>query len=276
MTFTKEGKDIIIIENIQNFSLDLTLDCGQAFRWRKVNDVWEGVIFGKIQRISSNGQILRFLDTDENFFNKYLIEYFDLSTDYKDLRKEFSNDINLTSAVDEFPGIRILNQDPFECLISFIISQNNNIPRIKKIIESFSVNFGNKIDESHFAFPTIEQLQDKSAEDLKITGAGFRNKYIVDAVEKTSTGQVDLYNLCNLSYEQAREELLKIKGVGPKVSDCVLLYSMKFKEAFPRDVWVNKVLDELYDGNLPQVDKNYLGIAQQFLFHWRRNSKNFC
>ncbi|MDO5015324.1 MAG: DNA glycosylase [Clostridia bacterium] len=274
MDFRKDANDILV-ENTQNFCLDLTLNCGQAFRWKKENDVWSGVIFGKVQKIRQNGQILRYLDTDEDFFNNHLIDYFDLKNDFQGLDEAFHQDKNLTLALKEFRGIRILNQEPFECLISFIISQNNNIPRIKKIINSLSEHFGTKISDEHFAFPTIEQLEGKTCDDLAITGAGFRNKYIVDAVEKISSGQINLNDLKNSSYEKAKEQLMQIKGVGPKVSDCVLLYSLKFDEAFPKDVWVNKVLDELYDGKMPKVDKKYLGIAQQYLFHWRRNSKRF-
>ncbi|MPM75216.1 hypothetical protein SDC9_122207 [bioreactor metagenome] len=198
-------------------------------------------------------------------------DYFDLERDYKAIVRSFDEDAYLSEAVKAYYGVRILNQDPWEALCSFIISQNNNIPRIKGIISRLCETFGEEIDENCYTFPSSKKLSGLTAEDLSSIRAGFRAKYIIDAAQKVQSKEIDIYGLSNLPLKAAQDALIKIKGVGPKVADCALLYGCKHYDAFPLDVWMKRVLSELYGENLPNCNQKYLGIAQQYLFHWRRN-----
>ena len=183
--------------------------------------------------------------------------------------------LNVKKACEEYYGIRILHQKPWEALCSFIISQNNNIPRIMGIIDRLCENFGEKKGENDYAFPSYESLKSLTVEDLSPLRAGFRHKYIVDAVQKLCSGEIELEKIKEMPIEEARTELMKIKGVGAKVAECTLLYGFGRKEAFPVDVWVKKIMAEMYPEGLPECCKNIEGIAQQYLFHWRRNSDLF-
>ncbi|MBR2877035.1 MAG: DNA-3-methyladenine glycosylase 2 family protein, partial [Clostridia bacterium] len=169
-----------------------------------------------------------------------------------------------------YNGIRILKQDEWETICSFIISQNNNIPRIKKIIENLCETFGEKCGEG-YSFPKAETLAKLEVEDLDVLRAGFRSKYILDAAQKIASGKVDLEAIKKMDFENAKSELIKIKGVGEKVAQCSLLYGFARMEAFPVDVWVKRIVSELYPEGLPECINGTQGIAQQYLFHWRRN-----
>ncbi len=270
----KERENDIILENIECFNVELSLFCGQAFRWMKNNDgSFTGVVKGKVLNISQNENQIIFKNTKIEDFENIWMDYFDLENDYKEICNRFEEDVNLKKAKDEYYGIRVLNQEPWETLCSFIISQNNNIPRISGIIGRLCENFGEKINEENYSFPSYEKLKGVTAEDLSILRAGFRAKYIADAVEKLNSGKISLEQIKKMPIEQARQELMKIKGVGPKVAECTLLYGFKRKEAFPVDVWVKRIMAELYPDGLPECTKNVEGIAQQYLFHWRRNLK---
>lgn len=272
MTCKIKNKDIVI--NLPEcFNAEYTLFCGQAFRWKKTGEnTFHGITAGTVADIEINEKEMIFRNTDEETFNSVWKKYFDLDTDYAHIVKGFGNDPCLKKAAEEYYGIRILRQDSFEALISFIISQNNNIPRIMGIIERLCENFGTKIGED-YAFPTLEQLKNITVEDLAPLRAGFRSKYIVDAVQKVTSGEVCLEEIEKMPIEQARQTLMKIKGVGAKVAECTLLYGFGRKEAFPVDVWVKRIMQELYGGGMPQCESEHLGIAQQYLFHWRRNIK---
>ena len=168
-------------------------------------------------------------------------------------------------------GIRILKQEPWEALCSFIISQNNNIPRIMGIIDRLCSTYGDKNEKGEYTFPSYEKLINLTVEDLAPLRAGFRSKYILDAAQKLYNKEIDLQKIYSASMDEARNELMKIKGVGPKVAECTLLYGFGKKEAFPVDVWVKRIVSELYPEGLPECIKGNEGIAQQYLFHWRRN-----
>ena len=172
-------------------------------------------------------------------------------------------------------GIRILKQEPWEALCSFIISQNNNIPRITGIIDRLCSTWGEKNEKGEYSFPSYEILAGLTVEDLAPLKAGFRSKYILDAAQKLKNKEIDLNKIYSATMDEAREELMKIKGVGKKVADCTLLYGFGRMEAFPVDVWVKRIVEELYPDGLPECIKGNEGIAQQYLFHWRRNSKEF-
>ena len=178
----------------------------------------------------------------------------------------------MKSASEYGKGIRVLNQEPWETLCSFIISQNNNIKRIKGIIARLCENFGNET-ENGYTFPAPEKLACLTPEDLSELRAGFRAKYIIDAAQKVTSGEVDLKKLRNLSTDEARAELMKIKGVGPKVADCALLFSHKHISAFPKDVWIKRAMQVLFRGDLPEIAKPYAGIVQQYIFFYARETR---
>ena len=252
------------LKNQSDFELAHIFECGQCFRWNK--------------NVSGNVEICTNID-DFSIVSEYL----DLGTDYSKIKKILSeNDENIREALKYGSGIRILNQDPWEMLISFIISAANNIPRISKTIENISRTYGKKVvfDEKEFyLFPTPDELSKASKDDLRALGLGFRDKYIYGATKLVLDGQIDLKHISELPYKEAKKCLTSIPGVGEKVADCILLFSMKKKEAFPVDTWIKKVMGELYvdSHNVKKISEfakskfgKYAGIAQQYLFYWRR------
>ncbi len=273
MEYKKRENDLVLT-NIKCFDLELSLFCGQAFRWKKTEDNgFEGIVRGKKVKIFQNKDEIIFVNTTEDDFKTIWKDYFDLERNYEEICCRFDEDEHLKKARDEYYGIRILRQDPWEALCSFIISQNNNIPRISGIIDRFCESFGEKIDGISYAFPDYKRLKNITAEDLAPLRAGFRNKYIIDAINKLNSEEISLDEIYDMPIEQARQELMKIKGVGAKVAECTLLYGFGRVEAFPVDVWVKRIMSELYPDGLPACTKQVEGIAQQYLFHWRRNLK---
>ena len=270
----------LTVKNIHCLCPDYTLDCGQSFRWEKNNDGhWYAVVGGKLRELSckkhdDGTSDLTFYNCTKKEFENFWVPYFDLDRDYDSILNTYK-DKYLKKAVKEYYGIRVTNQDPWETLCSFIISQNNNIPRIKGIIERLCENFGDPVAEvdgkTLYSFPDAETIAKLSPEDLAPIRAGFRNKYIIDAAKKVANGEIDLEKLKNLPLPDAEAELLKIKGVGPKVAQCVLLYGCRQTDAFPQDVWVKRIMSELYPSGLPKCTAGTRGIAQQYLFHWRRH-----
>lgn len=249
------------------FDLNLTLDCGQAFRWTESEGKWHGVAYGKPLTVyQENGKII--FDCNEDDYNTLWRKYFDLDTDYEKIVSCYDDEY-LTQAVKQYCGIRILHQEPWEALCSFIISANNNIPRIKGIIDRLCENFGEEKDGSKL-FPSANTLSNLTVEDLAPLRSGFRAKYIIDAAQKVANGIVDLKKIEENPIEFGREELQKINGVGAKVAECTLLYGFHKLDAFPIDVWVKRIMAELYPNGLPKCTKGTEGIAQQYLFHWRR------
>lgn len=270
----KEQENDIILENIECFNVELSLFCGQAFRWMKNEDgSFTGTVKGRVLNISQNENQIILKNTTKDDFENIWSDYFDLGRDYAGICRKFENDKYLKNAKEEYYGIRVLNQEPWEALCSFIISQNNNIPRISGIIKRLCENFGDRIDDENYSFPTYKRLKDVTVEELGVLRAGFRAKYIADAVSKLNSEEISLESIKKMPIEQARQELMKIKGVGAKVAECTLLYGFGRKEAFPVDVWVKRIMSELYPDGLPECTKDVEGIAQQYLFHWRRNLK---
>lgn len=249
------------------FDLGLCLDCGQAFRWVEKDGKWQGVAYGKALTVEQKENQL-ILDCAAEDFEAIWRNYFDFDCDYEKITASY-DDKYLQAAVNEYSGIRILRQEPWEALCSFIISQNNNIPRIKGIVERLCDNFGEGEDGKK-SFPSAEKLSNLTIEDLAPLRAGFRAKYIIDAAQKVASGEVDFKKIDENPIEFGREELQKIKGVGAKVAECTLLYGFHKLEAFPVDVWVKRIMAEMYPNGLPECTKGSEGIAQQYLFHWRR------
>ena len=265
MDYTVKGSDIELVQ--EDFDLDETLDCGQAFRWERVESDYDktytGAFLNRSLTISQVGNKFIFHDTTVDELENVWKDYFDLDTDYGRIKKLLSADDTLSAACGFAGGIRLLKQDLWECLCSFIISQNNNIPRIKGIIK--------RLCEYYEGFPTAEMLACETPESLGYLRAGFRAKYIVDAAVKTAAGEIVPDEIREMPIEQAREKLMTIKGVGPKVAECVLLFGAYRREAFPQDVWIKRVMAEYYPDGLPECTGKIEGIAQQYLFHYIRN-----
>ena len=269
---TKFNKNTIIFSDIDTLDIALTLDCGQAFRWSEKSDgIWHGVACAKAVDITQNNDELIISGSFDEGDEERWAEYFDLGRDYGKICKRLISDKHLKTAIGAYPGIRILKQEPWEALCSFIISQNNNIPRIKGIIERLCLNFGDDLGNGDFTFPSAERLATLTVEELAPLRSGFRAKYIIDAAQKVAGGEVDLKKLAVCDIDEARQELIKIKGVGAKVAECALLYGCGRVDAFPVDVWVRRIMAELYPEGLPECCDGVEGIAQQYLFHWRRN-----
>ncbi len=260
-----------VIKNTQNFDLKQTLDCGQAFRFKEKDGKFCGIVKDKYIEIHKKENEIIIENTNKEDFDNLWYDYFDLGRDYSKIIESFKGNETLYRAAKFSSGIRILKQEPFEALCSFIISQNNNIPRIKGIIDRLCTNFGDKI-KGGYTFPTAEVLSRLTEEDLSVIRSGFRAKYIVDAARRVASGETDLKEIKNLSYTQAAAELMKIKGVGPKVADCALLYGFSFTEAFPKDVWIKRALAEYFGGEIPECAKQNAGIAQQYIFYYIRET----
>ena len=266
-----ENKNTVI--KAPGFSAALSLDCGQAFRWSAdENGLWHGVAFGKALTLAEKDGEVTLFNVDEEEFQSVWKNYFDLDRDYESLKAAYSADESLKKAVDFCGGIHILNQEPWEALCSFIISQNNNIPRIKGIVARLCALLGDRLDGGDYAFPSPERIVEAGVDGLAPIRSGFRAKYIYDAALRVQNGEIDFEKIKALPLADAAEELKKIKGVGDKVAACALLYGLGRADAFPVDVWVRRILEELYPGGLPACAQGTAGIAQQYLFHWRRNN----
>lgn len=253
-----------------SFDPDQTLDCGQSFRWEKAGDIWQGVAFGRRLALKQEGEELVFSCTPEEFEGIWR-GYFDLDTDYSAIGRELSAmDPVLQKACAYAGGIHILRQEPWEALCSFIISQNNNIPRIKGIIQRLCQTLGEPSAEGEFLFPTPERLAASSLEELAPLRAGFRAKYLLSAARLVTEGKVDLQAIPHMELEKARETLMLIHGVGPKVAECALLYGFHRLEAFPLDVWMKRVMERWFPKKRPEDFGPWAGVAQQYLFHYIR------
>ena len=281
-----------IIANQDSFNIKDIFECGQCFRWNKDSSgSYIGVIKNAVIKVETKDEKIIFTGKSNNNFKQIIREYFDLDTDYSQYKEKLSGiDEYLRKSIEFGNGIRILNQDLWECIISFIISANNNIPRIKKIIEKLSLNYGKKIEfegKDYYLFPTPEELSKASIQDLRNLGLGFRDKRIYNTTKMVLNKDIDLDEFMKIdNTNKMREELLKLDGVGPKVADCILLFACKRVDVFPIDVWVRRVMNDLYIHNEDEekVNKRELqklaeekflglsGIAQQYLFYWKRES----
>lgn len=262
----------------KDFDLVHTFECGQCFRWnKKEEDSYIGVVGNCVISIKQNDDMFETDCNDEALVNTY----FDFDKNYGDIKKALAGlDDVLLKAIPSGYGIRLLKQDPWEALVSFIISANNNIPRIKKIIESLCLNFGNEImynNNLYYTFPDADAIAKLTVEQLDVIKSGFRAKYIIDAAQKVSSGAVDLKAVYSMNTDEAREYLKQIKGVGNKVADCILLFAYQKYDVFPKDVWIKKVLNDLYGVDEKNFDLfvsehfgELAGFAQQYLFYYMR------
>ncbi len=271
----------IVGENIEahisEFDLEETLDCGQCFRWKKLSDdldttkkVFEGIIYDRCLKIIQIKGLFIFEKIDELFFDTKIVEYFDLKTNYKIFNEMFKKDKTINKALNYAKGIRIVKQDSWEVICSFIISQNNNISRIKGIIENLCKSYGKKISEENYTFPSPEVLEKVSLEKLMEIKAGFRCKYILDACKMVVSGELLIDKIDIMDIDEARKSLMCVKGIGPKVADCILLFGFYRLEAFPIDVWIKRALDYFYPNGFPDEYLKFGGVAQQYIFHYIR------
>lgn len=298
-----------ILENQNSFELKDIFECGQCFRWNEQEDrsyigvIKNGVIQVKKEKkickekngakeINKTKEIITFTGKCDGNLQEIVEKYFDLNRDYEKIKSQLENiDEYLKTSIEYGKGIRILNQDLWETIISFIISANNNIPRIKGIIERISQKYGNKIEwngKKYYTFPTPEQLKDVTVQEFRNLGLGFRDIRLYETTQMILNKEVDLEKLRkNPNTQEVRNELLKLSGVGPKVADCILLFSdLKRFDVFPIDVWVRRVMNDLYikESDESKVSKAKIeklaeekfgdlkGLAQQYLFYWRREN----
>ena len=261
------------IRNINCLNLAETLDCGQAFRWHPLADGrWKGVANGREMILSLNRDTLTLYDTSEAEYEAFWKHYLDLDRDYLQIEALMEGDETLSQMKALCSGVRVLNQEPWETLCSFIISQNNNIKRIKGIIERLCESYGEKIGES-YGFPSAEVIAKLSLDDLAPLRSGFRAKYILDAAKRVASGEIDFEEIKKMDIDSAREKLMIIYGVGEKVADCVLLFGLGFPAAFPKDVWIKRAMPLLFPKGLPNGCEEVAGIIQQYIFSYSRKTK---
>ena len=282
-------EETYILKNIKSFEPKHIFECGQCFRWTLEEDEsYTGIVGENVLNVKKeqNNIIIKGIFKDD--IKELCRGYFDLDTDYEEIKDNLSKaDNNMKVSIEYGHGIRILKQDVWETLISFIISANNNIPRIKGTIEKLSKKYGKEIkwnNKSYYTFPSAEELSKATVKDLRLLGLGFRDTRVFETTKIIANKEVDLEELEKIEdINELRERLLKFPGVGPKVADCIMLFSMKKHEAFPIDVWVKRVITELYFNKAEKAPNNskilelannkfgkLAGIAQQYLFYWRR------
>lgn len=311
MNIYSEDKNVII-EDAKDFDIEDILECGQCFHFTRLDDKdYELMAYGKYLHIrqledkadrnnelpkdktpkaidfvdKKNGSRIILYNTTLEDYNEIWSRYFDMEVDYSDIKnKVLTSDERLKEAVMAKAGIRILKQDFFETLISFIISQNKQIPHIKQIVHTISERYGDKIllsdERAVYTFPSVDRLYDVSEDELRECKVGFRAPYIRDAVCKVYSGEISEEKLRVMSFKDAREALMTIKGVGEKVANCVLLYGLSFTNAFPVDVWMKRIMEYMYFGEDTKKEiiesfayekyGEYAGYAQQYLFYYGR------
>ncbi len=278
----------IEVIGVKHFDPIHTFECGQCFRWNRLdNGCWAGVANGLAVELQWDGKNMFFHHTSEEQFLKVWYSYFDLGRDYGAIKDRLSEkDPIMTEAIEFGQGIRLLKQDFQEMLISFLISQNNGIPRIRKIIESLSQAYGEPVDHPrgpYYSFPNAEKLAGLGLEDLKVIRAGYRDKYIHKASCQILNQEVDMAMILGEDTQKSREEMQKLYGVGEKVADCILLFSGTRYDIFPVDRWVKRVMAQLYLGYEADYNEiyryaldrygNLAGFAQQYLFYYAREKK---
>ena len=282
-----------ILENVKSFELKDIFECGQCFRWNKELDgSYTGVFKGNVLNVKKINNSIYFNGILNGNIKDIIEDYFDLNRDYEEIKSKLSKiDINMKTSIEYGNGIRILNQDLWETIISFIISANNNIPRIKGILERLSKKYGKKLiwnNKEYYTFPTVEELKNVTIEEYKQLGLGFRDIRLYETTKMILNNEINLENLYKeTDTKKIKEKLLKLSGVGPKVADCILLFSdLKRLDVFPIDVWVRRVMNDLYINKKDEtkISKKEIenlakekfgdlqGIAQQYLFYWRREA----
>lgn len=273
----REDKGVTYVLPEDDFDLERIFECGQCFRWNAdENGAYTGVAFGKALRIFKEGDEFAFICPADEFRGIWY-DYFDMGRSYCDIRKKVAIDDYMVKASEFGAGIRILKQDRWEALCSFIISQCNNIPRIKKIVETLCRSFGDEIEylgKTYYSFPSAERLAKIEAEELAPLRCGYRAPYIIGAARAVASGELDLERLASDSPENALKALKALNGVGDKVANCVVLFGLMMLNAFPLDVWMKRAVKEHYGENFdPNIFAPYAGIAQQYMFYYARSGE---
>ncbi len=281
------------------FSLDHTLSCGQTFRWEKRGEWWIGVANQTAFKIQQKDSALEFKSSTNTAASDFLWRYFRLDDNLQSVYSEIIKDEYVNAAVKQYRGLRLLRQEPWECLISYLCATYKNIPAIKQMIFNICQRFGTPAmldGEEFFTFPKPEALAKASIKDLRFCKLGYRAENVLKTARLVNKGDFDLETLKTMHYERAKEELLTLPGVGPKVADCILLFSLDKLEAFPIDVWMKRIILEYYPQYFePEfVTKmrakkslspreyqtiyvfgrkyfgEYVGYAQEYLYHYKR------
>ncbi|HEV2138755.1 MAG TPA: DNA glycosylase [Nitrososphaerales archaeon] len=244
------------------FSLEYTLESGQLFRWERMGEWWFGIVSGSGIKVRQEGDALRCSSSSDFLDNNFVTNYFRLDEDLDHILASMAKDEVITKAIEKFYGLRLVRQDPWECLGSFVLATNANIPRIKKMVSSVCSRHGEPTrfeGGAYHGFPSPEALSRASVSELQALGLGYRAPFLKKVAKSVAGGRVDLNSVRNLSYEKSQELLLTelfgeklLLGVGPKVADCVLLYSLGMDEAFPIDVWIARMIAKSYPNLLPK------------------------
>lgn len=268
-----------------SFSAKDTLSSGQCFRWTERNGVMCGTAFGRYIEVKQDGGSLTIFGADAEEYDRIWRGYFDLDRDYDGIRDIVTEiEPRLEDAAEYASGVHILAQEPWEALCSFVISQNNNIPRIRGIIRKLCLNYGEKALRGEYAddeadgraFPTAEALASVPEETFKEFGCGYRAAYLVEVSRRVAGGEIDLEYIKRAPIDEARKILRSIKGVGPKVAECALLYGFGRLECFPVDVWIRRALETEFTGGTALIGHEYAGVAQQYIFEYiRRHPEKF-
>ncbi len=274
----------------QPFDLRSSLESGQAHRWKKSDEWYSGVVRGEFIQIRQKGHVVEFQSgpSPEATAAAMLRDYFRLDDDLDEIYLDINRDDRVAAMVDKYPGLRILRTEPWECLVAFICSANNNIARIHQLMERMSEEFGRPVTlngKTRHTFPAPADLAEAGEGELRRLGLGFRAPYVWEASKAVLDGTLDLPALVQMPYAKAKEALMEMKGIGPKIADCIAIFSLEKLEAFPIDVWIRRALAEWYfpDQKTPP-DKvmlqwaqghfgRYGGYAQQYLFHGQRLRK---
>ncbi|MBR2744521.1 MAG: 8-oxoguanine DNA glycosylase [Clostridia bacterium] len=287
-------KQELVINKFDSFELKDIFDCGQCFRWNLESDgSYTGVVKHGVLNVNCDEKKIYFKGALDCDIEKFVHDYFDFDRDYDKIKTSLAKiDKHMETSVKFGKGIRILNQDLWETIISFIISANNNIPRIKGIIERLSEKYGTKVEfegNDYFLFPRPDELRATTVSEYRALGLGFRDIRLFETTQMVLNGDINLNELYSLNTQDVRQKLLELSGVGPKVADCILLFSdLKRFDIFPIDVWVRRVMNDLYIKNEDEkkVSNNKInelafkkfgdmaGLAQQYLFYWRRSVEN--
>lgn len=264
----------VTVRRREEFALAETLECGQSFRWERTGRGYQGIAFGKHTEITVSGEDIIFWGVSETEFDQIWYDYFDFGTDYASIRQQLCQTHKGLGEMAAFaPGIRILRQDSWEALGTFLLSQNNNIPRIKGIVARLCEGYGEPI-EGGYTFPSAQQVAQLDEQALRAIGSGFRAKYLLAAARMVASGQINWEALRMEEIGKAREILQTIPGVGPKVAECVLLYGLHRLEAFPMDVWMKRAMQQFFPTYDAQGFGEYGGIAQQYIYHYSRAHKD--
>lgn len=277
---------VYILERDQPFDLNTTLSCGQVFRWGKTGDLWTGVSAGRLIEIRQSGRKLEYSGCDEH----YLEHLFHLDFDLESAFESFCTDKHIRHAVERNRGLRIMRQDPWECLLSYLCAQNTGIPNIRRMLNNMSAMHGERItagDMDGYAFPAPGVLSRCCDSDLRICSTGYRSKYICETSAIAAENPEWAEKILSIDYPEARRAIMEFPGVGRKVADCVLLFGFQFYEAFPVDIWIRRIMNDLYgvgrlEGHFSGRDYDsiadfgrghfgrYAGYAQEYLFAGRQ------